>query len=142
MGSSFQMNGQGCPTCLEVHSLKSRCSHDALVRRISKLAEANKLIPSIMKANKEATDLANTFRMTARDVSRAIAICQELILEQPGGTEIWIEFEKRLEQRWEKTSPQDTDQQHLSPGNLILSETENKLSTEETPTGGIIVLDS
>lgn len=130
-----------CNICGEAHAIQNRCSYDALTRRIVKLLETNKHVPSLMQANVEATDLANTFKHMAQDAAKALVICEKAVMEFDNGPQIWTRFQERLEQEWPKTketSNPDTEQQLSLPESTTPSETENKPCTGEIVPGKAI----
>jgi hypothetical protein len=107
------------------------------VSRVTKLLEANKLIPGLMEANKELTELAETFRRIADQAAKAIYICEKTVMTFDNGTEVWDKFNKRLEEAWPKTTNLGTEDQQatLNQENIIQSGIENKHSTEAILSG-------
>jgi len=147
MNSVFPMNRKSglCEICNEPHPIQNKCGYDAMVRRITKLLEANRLIPSILEANKELTDLANMFKTMANDSAKALAIAEKAAMEFDNGTQVWKRFQEKLEEAWQarETLNQGTaTQENLNQESIILNEKGNKISTVGTPSGEIIAPDS
>lgn len=126
------------------HPFTTKCNYNDLVSRIDNLLNANSAIPHILEANVEATDLANTFRVLAQDTSRALGLCEEVILEFDNGPIIWARFKERLEKKWPKTSALATEenQKASSPKSTTPSETESNRCIEGTPPGETTAPDS
>lgn len=143
MTSVFPINSGAkiCEICGEAHAIQNRCSYDALTRRVAKLLQANKYVPALMEANKEATVLAETFRKLANDSAKAILICEKAVMSFPNGTEIWAHFQKKLEEAWPKESTNQDTEGKASAELSTSNETENKKCTEATPHGENTVRD-
>lgn len=128
---------QTCHICAEIHSMQSKCSHNALTRRIGKLLQANSVIPSIMQANKQAVETARAFQGLLKVSDKAQEMLQEVLAEYGDiGKEISDKYLGKVNTWLKETSVQDIEQQPSSQQeNTIQSETESKLSTMETMTG-------
>ena len=143
MSSIIQLNrgsvgNNPCPLCNTIHVPQNKCSSDVLAKRVALLLEANKIIPNLLRANKEAVDSARTFQNMIKDTTKFIDLVKD-ICHKPEyvevGAKIWAEvmFVKAedVEQCQDKeTLNLDTDKEKdSSQESLILSATEGSNST-------------
>lgn len=70
-----------CTICSELHIPQNRCRHEALVKKISLLSEANSHIPAILQANKEAVDTATQFQNIIKQADMAHTLLLEILAE-------------------------------------------------------------
>ena len=75
------IGNRACGVCNEMHVPQNRCSYEALVRKITKLSEANSLIPSILAANKEAVNTATQFQAMLKQADKANDILLEVLAD-------------------------------------------------------------
>lgn len=68
-----------CPVCGHMHAIQTQCAREALAQRISKLMEANSLIPGLLSQNKEVTELAENFRMMLVKVDDTHTILMQIL---------------------------------------------------------------
>ena len=147
MTSIFDMN-QGvkfCQVCGEGHKQMQKCGHEALVRRVTRLLEANRLIPQLMQANKEAVTTAAEFQLLLKQADQAQMFIQEVLADYGDtGVEIYQKYLTKVDAWAQASTKPDTDdrQLHLDNVNTIQSDNENKPCTEETPIGDRTALDS
>lgn len=140
-----------CQICGAFHIPQNNCKFDDLAKRISLLIESNKMIPSILQANKEAVDTAKMFQSILNDSIKAFDLLQE-ICNRPEfaemGPKIWSTFmfesaPKKDEAQCPDKEPisQDISQENLSTGQSTLLETEDKPSIRPA-SGRILLTDS
>lgn len=125
-------NGGACSVCGYTHNIQTQCSREAMAFRISKLLEANQIIPSLLQANKEATVLAGGYKMLLKKADEAHAILMN-ILETHGdtGAKIREEYLGALNS-WAETKEESTSQgtSDNQPEQLSLFSQENSISPE------------
>lgn len=126
-----------CALCNQMHVPQNKCSFEALAKKIMLLTEANRTIPSILQANKEAVTTARQFQILLKSADKANDILFEVLAAHGEiGETIKNEYLKGLDE-WAKVhSSQDTEEQSQDTGPSILSETNDKPSTGETTPGG------
>jgi hypothetical protein len=124
--------GKPCITCGEMHIIQNRCRHEVLVRRIAGLQEANGCIPSLLQANKEATDVAKCFQGLIKKADEAHTILMGILTKhgEPGEA-IKTEYLEELDKWHKETLSQDTEQPTQDTESSISKETEDKLSTKQ-----------
>lgn len=114
-----------CGLCAELHVPAVKCNFRALATRVTKLLEANALIPQILTAQKEATVTAQYFQQILKKADQSHTILLEVLAEyEYTGEEIKNKYLERLDE-WAK-------------GNLSLdtSEQQDLFSQESsTPNG-------
>jgi hypothetical protein len=91
----------------------------------------------MLEMNKEATKLAINFRDMFEKSSKALLLCEQVVMKYPDGTLIWDEFQKKLEELWPETSSPDTEgnQRLLSQENTTPTESASKPCTGEMTAG-------
>lgn len=111
--------GKPCHLCGHLHDIKSKCNGQHLAHMIVRLKEANGMIPSILKANKEAVETAQAFQEIIKDADQAHTILMEVLSmpEYPDGELIRQRYLEELD-KWQKqkvaqksTSPATSDPQ-------------------------------
>ena len=125
-----------CGVCNEMHVPQNRCSYEALVRKITKLSEANSLIPSILSANKEAVNTATQFQAMLKQADKSNDILMEILASHGTiGEQIKNEYLGKVDEWASKYFSQDTKEQTPDTESSTPSETSDKPSTEETTSG-------
>lgn len=126
-----------CSMCGSMHNPRAKCSFQDLAARITVLLDANRTIPSLLEANKQAVDLANQFHSIVKQAGAAHDIILKLLGEHGEiGIQIRDEFIRRLDEWVKEISSQDTkDQLKMDIENSTSNETKDKSSTGETMTG-------
>lgn len=128
-----------CKICgMHKHPFNTRCDYNQLVGRIKLLSDTNAMIPGILAANKEATEVATALQILAKQTSSALLLCEKTVLEFENGPKIWKKFQERLEEAWAKgTFNQGTEeaQASSSPRNTTQSEIGSKPSIAGTVNG-------
>ena len=115
---------------------QNRCSYEALVRKITKLSEANSLIPSILAANKEAVNTATQFQAMLKQADKANDILLEVLADHGEvGEKIKNEYLGQVNQWVSEHFSQDTKESQQDTESSIQNETGDKPSTEETTPG-------
>ena len=132
-------NRNSCPICAQNHAAHVGCRWDALKQRVVRLLQSNSMIPGLIEANKEAMEISKTFQKVARDTSKAIFLCEKVIMEFPNRHEIWGAFKKRLGEEWEEPTSLGTEETQHQEEPLISKEIKDNPSTETTQTGENIV---
>lgn len=121
-----------CQLCTELHVPSTKCRFQALASRITKLLEANSMIPSILQAHKESVTIAQHFQILLKKADQAHAILEEVLKEyEYTGEEIKTKYLGRLDE-WAKGNLNlDTSEQLplFSPASSIPSENEDRPST-------------
>lgn len=133
--------GKPCHICNEMHIPQNRCRFDALATKITKLMEANSLIPQILQHNKEATDLARHFQGLLKRADEAHTLLMGILEDPtyPDGLIIKAIYLEELD-KWaaSKLTSQDTSAPEQMPlftqENLTPPETQTENST--SPTSG------
>lgn len=125
------------------HAPLTKCERRALVNKILRIQQENKVIPSIMAVNNETMIEATACFKMAQDAGKAIMICEQVVMEFDNGPNIWDRFQKRLEEVWpRKIISPATEELQPQEGLSTPNETPSKLSTEETTPGGSTATDS
>lgn len=101
--------GGPCQICSEIHIPQNRCRFEALATKITKLMEANGMIPQILAANKEATTLAQYYQQLLKQADYAMTVVQEVLAEN-GQEGLFNKILARIDE-WQKskTSNQPTE---------------------------------
>lgn len=115
---------------------QNRCKYETLVSKISYLSDANKMIPAILAANKEAVITSSQFQILLRQADKAQEILLEVLASKGElGEEIKNEYLGRVNEWVKEHFSQGTEPQKQDTENSTLSETEGNPSTEETTLG-------
>ncbi len=131
-----ERKGKACPVCLEMHVPQNRCRYEQLAGRITKLSQANQLIPSILQANKEAVTMAEHYRHLLKTADQAQTILQEVLAKHGDiGKQIQDEYMEAVDKWASQLSSQDTKEPTSDTDNSAASEKNDKPCTEETTTG-------
>ena len=130
------IGNRACGVCNEMHVPQNRCSYETLVRKITKLSEANSLIPSILSANKEAVNTATQFQAMLKQADKSNDILMEILASHGAvGEQIKNEYLGKVDEWASKYFSQDTKEQTPDTESSTPSETSDKPSTEETTSG-------
>lgn len=132
-------NGSPCAVCGEMHHIQDPCRRQAMASKITKLMEANSMIPGLLQHNKEATILAQQYREILKRVDESHGVLLE-VFDSHGeiGKKMKEEYLEKLD-KWvaadnEPTSQNTLDQQELfSPEVLTSIGTGTKNSTTPSP---------
>lgn len=129
-----------CNLCGELHVPQNKCRHEALLKKITMLSEANRMIPNILQANKEAVETSKSFQQLLLQADKANDFLMEVLVAHGEiGETIKNEYLLKVD-TWVKEHFSQGTKGTSGDGNSTPSETSDKLSTEETPPGGSSLL--
>ena len=121
-----------CHLCNELHVPQNQCRNDALARRVQVLLDANRAIPSILEANKEATMLAGQFQMMLKQAGESHDIISQVCAEHGEiGQQIYQTYMERLDAWAKNFTDQITPLEEKDTESLTSSETSDKNSTQQ-----------
>ncbi len=102
-------NGSPCPLCSVIHRPQVQCTREHLASKITKLLEANAMIPGLLQHNKEATQIASGLQHIVKKADEAHNILME-VLSNHGeiGETIQREYMERLD-KWAANVPSNPD---------------------------------
>ena len=133
----------GCPICAEFHAPATRCRFEAMAGRITKLLEANKLIPSLLAANQEATKLAQYYQGLLNKADAAHTILMTILEgHEEIGEQIAEEYIGALD-TWATPYINQNTAEPLQPSvqeSSTPNETEDKPSTTTESGGSSLIL--
>ena len=126
------VGNKACPICAAMHVPQNKCDTNLLAKRVQQLLEANQAIPSLMKSNKEAVEIAQYLQGLCTQADYAQTLIQEVCVKHGDvGQLILAEYHNRLDEWAKKTISQGTSPEQTSTEQLTLSATEDKNSTPQ-----------
>lgn len=99
-----------CPVCNQMHNLQTQCSREALASKITKLMEANSLIPGLLQQNKQVTEIAKNFQSLLVKADEAHTILMDLLT---GWGDIGEEIKKTYLEKLNSWAPKEIINQDI-----------------------------
>ena len=101
-----------CEYCgRHAHPFTTKCQHNDLTSRIRNLLDRNALMPQLIEQNKELREMALTFEAQFDNIAKTLLLCEQVVMEEPNGKDIWNKFTDRMEKQWpKKTSSPGTEE--------------------------------
>ena len=98
-------NGSPCPLCSVIHRPQVQCAREHLAAKITKLLEANAMIPGLLQHNKEATESAVGFQTIIKKFDGALMLLMDILAGHGEvGEQIKNEYMEKLD-LWIKNEP-------------------------------------
>ena len=117
--------GGVCQICNHAHSLQQPCSREAMAHKITKLMEANSMIPGLLQHNKQATEIAEHFRGMLKRADEAHTMLMDILA---GHGEIGIKIRDEYMERLNKWAEAELTSQDTSDNQLSLFSQEQSTS--------------
>ena len=140
MNNLLSLNKNGpCGICGMPHKATNPCNQQAMAVKITRLMQANALIPGLMEANKEAVNCAQVYQFESKKWEKQFEMLVEVVMAHATNRDdIMKEFMGRLDVWLKDLKPikQDTSEQQslFNPEPLTSPETETSDSTKQ-PSG-------